>query len=138
MLKQLLYGIVGQTARIHEYILQLNDTFEYNFSDKALHFLVIGILGIALVFLLYPLFRFLARRHHEFAITWIYVFTLIVVITFAIEIGQQITGTGSMEFADIMFGIIGFILIFAVFAVIRWVFRLFFPGREKHDPKSGR
>ena len=138
MLKQLLYGIVGQTARIHEFILRLNDAFEYNFSDKALHFLVIGILGMALIFLLYPLFRFLARRHHEFAITWIYVFTLIVVITFAIEIGQHLTGTGSMEFADIMFGIIGFILIFAIFAVIRGIFRLFFPGKDKHNPKSGR
>ena len=138
MLKQLLYGIVVKTDRNHELILKLNDSVEYNFSDKTLHFLVVGILGMALVFLLYPLFRFLARRHHEFTITWIYVFTLIVVITFAIEIGQHVTGTGSMEFADIMFGIIGFILIFAIFAVVRWIFRLFFPVKEKHDPKSGR
>ena len=131
MLKQLLYWIVGQAARIHEYILRLNDAFEYNFSDKTLHFLVVGILGMVLVFLLYPLFRFLARRHHEFTITWIYVFTLIIVITFAIEIGQKVTGTGSMEFADIMFGVFGFILMFAVFAAVRGIFRLFFPDKRK-------
>ena len=79
MLKKLLYGIVGWIARLHGYILRLNDASEYTFSDKALHFLVMGILGMALVFLLYPLFRYLARRRHEFTITWIYVFTLIVV-----------------------------------------------------------
>lgn len=130
MLKQLLYWIVGWIARVHEHILHLNDAFEYNFSDKELHFLVIGLLGMALVFLIYPLFRYLARRHKEFAITWIYVFTLIVVITFAIEIGQKITGTGSMEFADIAFGILGFVLMYAAFALIRAVFRLIFPKKK--------
>ena len=138
MLKKLLYGIVGWIARIHGYILRLNDASEYAFSDKALHFLVLGILGMALVFLLYPLFRYLARRKHEFAITWIYVFTLIVVITFAIEIGQKVTGTGSMEFSDIMFGIFGFILMFAVFSIARWFFRLFFPSKDKQNLKKGR
>ena len=52
-------------------------------------------------------------------ISWIYVFTLILVITFSIEIGQRLTGTGDMEFADIVSGIGGFICMFAVFALIR-------------------
>ena len=130
MLKRLLYWIVGWIARANEHILHLNDAFEYNFSDKELHFLVIGLLGMALVFLIYPLFRYLARRHQEFAITWIYVFTLIVVITFAIEIGQKITGTGSMEFADIAFGILGFVLMYAAFVLVRAIFRLIFPKKK--------
>ncbi len=45
-------------------------------------------------------------------IAWIYVFTLIIVITFAIEIGQKVTNTGNMEFADIVFGVVGFIVMF--------------------------
>lgn len=121
-MKALLYWCVGMIARIHNYILQLNDAFEYNFSDKELHFLVIGLLGLLMVFGIYPLFRWLARRHHEMVITWIYVFTLIIVITFAIEIGQNITGTGTMEFADIAFGIVGFIVMFAVFSLVRMLF----------------
>jgi hypothetical protein len=52
-------------------------------------------------------------------ISWIYVFTLILVITFSIEIGQRMTGTGDMEFADIVSGIGGFICMFAIFAIIR-------------------
>ena len=54
-------------------------------------------------------------------IAWIYVFTVIVVITFAIEIGQKITKTGNMEFADIMYGLVGFMAMFLVFAVIRMI-----------------
>lgn len=40
-------------------------------------------------------------------IAFIYVFTVIVVITFAIEIGQKISDSGTMDFADIVFGIAG-------------------------------
>lgn len=119
---KLLYWFVEQIARIHNYILRLNDAYEYNFSDKQLHFLVIGLLGMAMIFLVYPLFKWLAREHHELVIAWIYVFTLILVITFAIEIGQKVTNTGSMEFGDIVFGVMGFVAMFAIFALLRSLF----------------
>ena len=75
------------------------DAYEYNFSDKELHFLVIGILGMMFIFVVYPVFKWLAKHDHVMVIAWIYVFTLIIVITFAIEIGQKVTNTGNMEFA---------------------------------------
>ncbi|MBR6164925.1 MAG: hypothetical protein IKQ45_03220 [Clostridia bacterium] len=118
-MKELLYQAVDWTAMVHDRITRLNDQFEGTLSDKQLHFLVIGILGMLLVFLIHPLFRHLARTNHVMVITWIYVFTLILVITFSVEIGQRITKKGDMEFADIVFGIGGFIAMFAVFAVIR-------------------
>jgi len=121
MLKELLYQGIDWIAMVHEKITRLNDTFEGTLSDKQLHFLVIGILGMLLIFAIYPLFRFLARTDHIMVVSWIYVFTLILVITFAIEIGQRLTKTGDMEFADIVFGLGGFILMFAVFALIRGI-----------------
>lgn len=121
-MRELLYGITEIIARIHNYIMHMNDRFEYDFSDKDLHFLVIGILGMLMIFVVYPLFKWLAGKNHVMVIAWIYVFTLIVVITFAIEIGQKISNTGNMEFADIMFGVMGFIVMFAVFAVIRSIY----------------
>jgi len=123
-MKEYLYLAVGIVAKFHDIIIHLNDRYETNFTDKELHFLVIGLLGMGLVFGLFPVFRYLVRRNHELTITGIYVFTLIIVITFAIEIGQKITGTGNMEFADIVFGIVGFILFFLIFAVLRtiWLF----------------
>lgn len=128
-MKELLYWIVGVIAEIHNHIMQLNNAYEMNFTDKELHFLVIGLLGMALIFLLYPVFRFLARHGGEMVITWIYVFTVIIVITFAIEIGQKVTGTGNMEFMDIMYGVVGFLVMFAAFvvvwSVVREIFRWF-------------
>lgn len=123
-MKELLYLGVGIVAQIHNKIMQWNNAFEVNFTDKEMHFLVIGLLGMAMIFVVYPLFKYLAKRNHEMVIAWIYVFTVIVVITFAIEIGQKITNTGNMEFADIMFGLVGFIAMFLVFLAVRGVYHL--------------
>ena len=123
-MKNLLYKIVAYIARIHTKLLGINDSYEYNFSDKQLHFLVIGILGMLGIFVFYPLFRYLAKKGHVLVIAWLYTFTLILGLTFAIEIGQGATGTGIMEFADIVAGIGGFILMFAVFALLRELYHL--------------
>ena len=84
-MKEFLYMIVGWIAEIHSYLMRFNDSYEYNFSDKELHFIVIGLLGMAFVFIVYPVFKWLAKHNHVMVIAWIYVFTLILVITFAIE-----------------------------------------------------
>lgn len=123
-MKRFLYWIVEMIAEIHSYLLRLNDAYEYNFSDKELHFLIIGALGMLMVFVVHPIFKWLARNNHIMVISWIYAFTLIIVITFAIEIGQRVTNTGVMEFADIMFGVLGFISMFLVFSVFRGIYHL--------------
>ena len=119
---EFLYFIIELIYKAHEYILSLNDNFEYVFSDKELHFLVIGIIGMAMLFVVYPLFKLL-NKNHVIVIAWIYVFTLILVLTFAIEIGQGASGTGSMEFKDIVFGVVGFLAMFVVFLIIRGIFK---------------
>ena len=123
-MKELLYWIVEWIAKIHSHILRLNDAYEYNFTDKELHFLVIGMLGMGFIFVVYPVFKWLARHDHVMVIAWIYVFTLIIVITLAIEIGQKVTDTGSMQFADIVMGVFGFIVMFLVFSVLRGIYKL--------------
>mgnify|MGYP000372120351 CR=1 FL=1 len=90
-MKELLYWIVEWIAKIHSHILRLNDAYEYNFTDKELHFLVIGMMGMGFIFVVYPVFKWLAKHDHVMVIAWIYVLTLIIVITFAIEIGQKVT-----------------------------------------------
>lgn len=105
-------------AVIHDMIMTWNDSFETVFSDKELHFLVIGVLGMGMLFVIYPLFKLLSENH-VLVIAWIYVFTVIIVIAFAIEIGQGITGTGTMDFDDIVAGVAGFMAMFIVFVVIR-------------------
>lgn len=117
-MSSLLYWCVDIIAKIHNKILTLNDSYEGIFNDKQLHFLVIGFIGMLMIFVIYPLFKALSKKH-VLVIAWIYVFTLIIVITFAIEIGQKMTNTGNMEFADIVFGVAGFMVFFAIFYVIR-------------------
>ena len=63
-MRELLYGCVGLITKIHEKIMQLNNAYEANFTDKELHFLVIGLLGLGMIFVIYPLFKFLAKRNH--------------------------------------------------------------------------
>ncbi|MDE6925653.1 MAG: hypothetical protein K2P59_10420 [Acetatifactor sp.] len=121
-MERALYAIVEMIARVHSYLLKMNDSYEYNFSDKELHFLIIGAMGMLMIFVVHPVLKWLVRTDHIMVISWIYVFTLIIVITFAIEIGQRVTHTGVMEFADIMFGVVGFIFMFLVFSVIRAIY----------------
>lgn len=115
-----LYSIVRVIAVFHTAIMRWNDNCETVLSDKQLHFLVIGILGMALLFVIYPLFQLLSK-HHVLVIAWIYVFTVIIVLVFAIEIGQGFTGTGTMDFDDIVAGVAGFMVMFIIFAVVRAV-----------------
>lgn len=114
-----LYSILDFINYVHTYILTWNDAYEANFTDKDLHFLVIGCLGMILIFIVQPIFTLLAKTNHVLVISWIYVFTLILLLTFAIEIEQKITKSGVMDFEDIVFGIWGFMLMFLIFAIIR-------------------
>ena len=112
MLTKILYFLIELITSIHNTILTWNDNNLIGLSDKDLH------LGILMIAIVYPLFKFLAKRHHYLTLTFVYVFTLIIVITFAIEIGQGITHTGTMDFVDIVAGIAGFLLMYVVLAII--------------------
>ena len=114
----LLYYLVAKMAVIHDAIMTWNDSCETVLTDKELHFIVIGVLGMALLLVIFPLFKALSK-HHVLVIAWIYVFTVMVVVTFAIEIGQGITHTDNMKMEDIVSGLAGFMFLFIIFAVLR-------------------
>jgi len=134
LFKQLLYQLVGMISQVHSYLLSLNDGYAVGLNDKELHFIIIGLLGMGIYLVVYPLFVWLARRGKEIAIAWIYTFTVIIVITFAIEIGQKISNTGTMEFNDIVAGVVGFLVLFAAYllmrAILSGIAELF---RKKHQ-----
>ncbi|WP_102410200.1 hypothetical protein [Beduinella massiliensis] len=117
-MKALLYWIIDVISHIHEDILHLNDAMEASFTDKELHFIVIGVLGMLIFFAVHAVFKRLAKFSIT-AVSFIYVFTVMVVITFAIEIGQKVSGTGNMDFGDIVSGMWGFIALFGVYALVR-------------------
>lgn len=122
-MERLLYYFVRGIARIHDAILQMNDSGQLFLTDKQLHFIVMGAAGMALLLIVYPIFILLSKKH-VLIIAWIYVFTVLVMLSFAIEIGQGLSGTGNMEMRDVISGLAGFMLLFFVFAILRGIYLL--------------
>lgn len=131
-MQTLFYYIVTFINNIHNSILGWNDQIENSFTDKELHFIVIGAFGIALILILHPIFLWLAKTGHTMIVSFLYVFTVILVVTFAIEIGQGYYGTGAMEFDDVVYGIGGFLAFFVVFLVIRGIVHLIMRFIDRH------
>ena len=122
MFRTFLAHVVRFVTYMHTKILGLNDSYEFYLSDKELHFFVVAIVGVLLIIVLYPLFRFLVKRNKTLYIVWIYVFTFLLAFTLLIEIGQRLTGTGMMDYMDTVAGIVGFLLASAIVFVIRWIY----------------
>lgn len=134
-MRDIIFQFIMLVASIHERILGINDDGNYNLTDKQLHFLVVGVFGMLLIFLIQPIFKGLAELNRTLVITWIYVFTVVLVITFAIELGQWYSGTGVMDSSDIAYGISGFLVMFFIYAVIRGLFLAIW-GMIKHDDED--
>ena len=120
MFEAILYEGTMVVAQIHESLMHLNDNFELYFGDKDMHFIVMAVLGMILFFMVHFVFKRLAKWSIT-AISFIYVFTVMTVLGFAIEIGQKITGTGDMDFRDVVAGLYGVLAFFAVYTVYRLI-----------------
>lgn len=123
MFESILYEGTMIIAQIHESLMHLNDDFELYLGDKEMHFIVMAVLGMMLFFMVHFVFKRLAKWSIT-AVSFIYVFTVMTVIGFAIEIGQKITGTGDMDFRDVVAGLYGVLGFFAVYTVYRLVVML--------------
>ena len=121
-------------AQVHDMLMRINDGFELQLGDKDWHFIIMALVAMMLFFMVHFVFKRLAKWSIT-AGSFIYVFTVMTVFGFAIEIGQKITGTGEMDFADIVAGLYGVLMFFAVYSVYRllillisWLF-----NRKKTD-----
>ncbi len=135
MFESILYEGTMVVAQIHESLMHLNDNFELYFGDKDMHFIVMVVLGMILFFMVHFVFKRLAKWSIT-AISFIYVFTVMTVLGLAIEIGQKITGTGDMDFRDVVAGLYGVLAFFAVYTVYRLIVLLvrhLMRGRKKAD-----
>ena len=135
MFESILYEGTRIVAQIHESLMHLNDNFELYFGDKDMHFIVMAVLGMILFFMVHFVFKRLAKWSIT-AISFIYVFTVMTVLGLAIEIGQKITGTGDMDFQDVVAGLYGVLAFFAVYTVYRLIVLLvrhLMRGRKKAD-----
>jgi hypothetical protein len=103
---------------LHDKLIQIAKFLGFQFTDKQLHFWVIGIIGILSFLIVNRLFEKIARYSISL-ISFIYTFTVLVVIVFAIEIEQKLTGHGNMEFLDIVEGLRGFFVVMLIYLSLR-------------------
>jgi hypothetical protein len=120
-MKEFILILANIVNYFHDFIMTIAENAGLNFTDKDLHLWVFGIIGIVSFFAVHVVFKTLAQFSIT-AISFIYTFTVILVLVFAIEIQQKITGRGQMDFADAVVSLWGFLLFFAVFLVLKGVY----------------
>ena len=115
-MKALILWLASLVNEIHD---QIALRFGIQMTDKELHFWVIGLIGIVFFLLVYLVFKWIDRFKFKTTIlAFIYTFTLMVVLVFAIEIQQAITNRGNMEFADAVMRLWGFIVFFILYSIV--------------------
>ncbi|MGG7144589.1 hypothetical protein ACQPVP_14190 [Clostridium nigeriense] len=105
---------------LHDKVLDIVSIAGYQLNDKQLHFIFMALIGIFIFSFTQLIFKQLAK-YSITAISFIYTFTVMIVIVFAIEIQQKLTNRGNMEFADIVYGLYGFIYIFLIYLLIKLI-----------------
>lgn len=122
-LENWLYMLVMYIARIHDGLWAYNETASSPFREPEMHFIVMAVFGLVLFLLLLLPFRFLTRRGKWGLMAWLFTFMTVLFITFAIEVGQEATGTGGFGLDDIVYGIVGFLAVSAVIALLSLIYR---------------
>ncbi|MEW5548390.1 hypothetical protein ABGT22_00150 [Peribacillus frigoritolerans] len=125
-MKEIIQILAEIVNNLHDFILLfVSDTLNSNATDKDLHFWIMGIIGIIIFLFVLFLSNLIARMRFGITIlSFLYTFTVMVVLVFAIEIQQALTSRGNMEFQDAAIGLWGFIVFFMVFAVLSSLFLL--------------
>jgi hypothetical protein len=108
---------------VHDFInVYANQYLNLGLNDKDLHFWIMGIIGIFIFLIVLIMSKFISKMRFGITIlSFLYTFTFMVVLVFAIEIQQAITNRGNMEFQDAIVGLWGYVVFFLVFAIIAFV-----------------
>lgn len=125
-------AIMDKVNNFHDKLQTLVSSLNLGWDDKHLHFVVIGVIGIVIFAITQLIFRWISK-YSITALSFIYTFTVLLVIVFAIEIEQKITKRGNMEFGDITAGLIGFIYFFIAYSIVRIIHYLI-----KNNKKGSR
>lgn len=135
-MKETILIIAEFVNTMHDVIMSLSEAFGMNFDDKDLHLWVFGIFGIILFLFVQGFFKILAEWSIT-AISFVYTFTVLVVVVFAVEIQQKITGRGQMDFGDAVISLWGFVLFFTAFLIIKGIIngikRIVLKSRSKYS-----
>ncbi|MEC1774512.1 hypothetical protein [Bacillus mojavensis] len=122
-MKELAVVITEMINQFHDAFISICGLLGIQLTDKEMHFWVIGIFGIFFFAVTHAVFTWLSKWSLT-ALSFIYTVTIIIVIVFAIEIQQKVTGRGNMEFLDATEGLKGFLVFFVIFLLLKMLLRL--------------
>jgi hypothetical protein len=112
-MKEVIKILAEVVNQLHDMIMHAFSRMGFQLSDKDLHFWIMGFIGIFVFFFVYLAFKLMETLKWSTAIfSFIYTFTVMVVLVFAIEIQQAITNRGNMDFVDAVIGLWGFLVFF--------------------------
>lgn len=115
---QVLRSMAVIMNELHHLVGFVTERFGLPLSDKALHFWIFGLFGLASFLIVDALFRWIAKWSVS-ALSFLYTLTLVAILALSIEIQQRLTGQGNMQFRDLTAGLWGFLVLIAVYALIR-------------------
>jgi hypothetical protein len=137
-MKEVIWLLTEIVNHLHDLIEGSVKIIGLDLTDKDLHLWVFGILGMCIFFFTHVFFKWISHWSLE-PISFFYTFTVMVVLAFAIEIQQKITGRGQMEFLDAVIGLWGFIIFFFIYFIIKGLVILnikFFKAYYKADKEK--
>lgn len=114
---EILNALTNIMNMVHSLIISIVSMLGFSVNDKMLHFFFIGIMGLLLYVIVDLVFKKLAKFGISL-LSMLYAFSVIVVVSIVIEIQQKLTGEGNMEFADIVYGLLGFALFFIIYLIV--------------------
>ena len=97
---------------------------------------IIFLIGVDIFTISYHIFKYMDIRDKTSGITNFFTTTMVVIFAVAIEICQGLTKTGSMEIADVLFGIAGYLCMYETLHVIVVVTKAIFWRNQKSETKK--
>lgn len=125
-MKLLLQALIDIFNFFHRLFSSLSNEFGLGMNDKALHFYVIGVIFFILYLIINPIYKKLSQYSIKL-LSFIYVFTLALVVSVAIEVAQYQSRSGQMDLMDVIWSLFGFLVIFLGFklfmAIIKFIIK---------------
>ncbi|AGL01605.1 hypothetical protein [Desulfoscipio gibsoniae] len=105
---------------LHDSIWAYSRHLGLPFTDKDLHFWIIGLLGVFFFIFTDVLFKWLAKFNVSL-ISFFFTSAIISILVLILEVEQKLTGRGGMELGDVLASLWGFLVLLGVYLFCRFL-----------------
>lgn len=109
-MKELLYVFARRLKGVHDYIVLFSSG---HFNDKQLHFIVLGLTGMIIFAVTFPIFSLFDRWDNSFAMASLYTVVITIILTVSMTLTVAVTPT--FIIIPLIMGVCIFIVSYRVF-----------------------